>query len=135
MPSEPTAVASGVSATVYELSTAGLTPDPTITTLVETQPEFTTPIWTYLDQRVSDSADQERARRRSTTNRGLCGAMGKRFGVDPLSLGAIWGIETNYGAVLAQHQADQADHPLAGDAGLSASRPLRGRTSPISSRR
>src|SRR5437868_4105914 len=52
---EPTAVASGVSPTVYELSTAGLTPDPTIKTLVETQPEFTTPIWTYLDQRVTDS--------------------------------------------------------------------------------
>src|SRR4051812_33768475 len=33
---EPTAVASGVSPTVYELSTAGLTPDPTIKTLVET---------------------------------------------------------------------------------------------------
>src|SRR3569832_273616 len=51
----PTAVASGVSPAVYELSTAGLTPDPTIKNLVETQPEFTTPIWTYLDQRVTES--------------------------------------------------------------------------------
>ena len=52
---EATAVASGISPTVYELSTAGLTPDPTIKNLVETQPEFTTPIWTYLDQRVSEA--------------------------------------------------------------------------------
>jgi membrane-bound lytic murein transglycosylase B len=39
-----TAIASGVSPDVYDLSTAGLTPDPTIKNLVETQPEFTTPI-------------------------------------------------------------------------------------------
>ena len=33
-------------------------------------------------------------------NRALFAAIGKRFGVDPYMLGAIWGIETSYGAVL-----------------------------------
>lgn len=94
-----TAVASGVSPTVYELSTAGLTPDPTIKNLVETQPEFTTPIWTYLDQRVS-AARIKNGIAAMGLNRGLFAGVGKHFGVDPYILGAIWGIETSYGAVL-----------------------------------
>ena len=96
---ESTAVASGVSPTVYELSTAGLTPDPTIRNLVETQPEFTTPIWAYLDQRVTE-ARIKNGRMAIEKNRDLFGAIGKRFGVDPYLLASIWGIETSYGAVL-----------------------------------
>ena len=33
-------------------------------------------------------------------NAKLFAATAKRFGVDPYLLGAIWGIETNYGSVL-----------------------------------
>jgi membrane-bound lytic murein transglycosylase B len=96
---EPTAVASGVSPTVYELSTRGLTPDPAIRPLVETQPEFTTPIWTYLDQRVT-AARVAAGRLAFEKNRELFLATGRRFHVDPYLLAAIWGIETNYGTVL-----------------------------------
>ncbi|HVY49986.1 MAG TPA: lytic murein transglycosylase [Devosia sp.] len=96
---EPTAVASGVSPTVYELSTAGLTPDPAIKALVETQPEFATPIWTYLDQRVTDSRIAA-GRLAFEQNRELFLATARRFKVDPYLLAAIWGIETNYGTVL-----------------------------------
>ncbi|HEX4297659.1 MAG TPA: lytic murein transglycosylase [Devosia sp.] len=96
---ERVAVAAGVSANVYEAATRGLTPDPAIPKLVETQPEFTTPIWTYLDQRVNDRriADGKAA---MAKNKALFAAIGRRFGVDPYLLGAIWGIETSYGAVL-----------------------------------
>lgn len=96
---EPTAVAAGVSASVYELSTKGLSLDPSIPKLVEQQPEFTTPIWTYLDQRVTDERVANGIKA-MTDNRALFAAIGKRFGVDPYLLGAIWGIETSYGAVL-----------------------------------
>jgi membrane-bound lytic murein transglycosylase B len=97
---EATAVAAGVTPTVYELSTAGLTPDPTIPDLVETQPEFTTPIWDYLDQRVS-AARISAGKAAMDRNASLFAAVGRRFGVDPYVLGAIWGIETNYGTVLS----------------------------------
>jgi membrane-bound lytic murein transglycosylase B len=96
---EPTAIAAGVSATVYELSTKGLTPDPSIATLVEGQPEFTTPVWTYLDTRVTEKRVVA-GQKAIEANRGLFVATGKRFGVDPYLLGAIWGIETSFGAVL-----------------------------------
>ncbi len=81
----------------------GLTPDPTIKNLVETQPEFTTPIWEYLDQRVS-AARISVGKAAIDRNRDLFGAMGKRFGVDPYVLAAIWGIETNYGTVLGNRK-------------------------------
>src|SRR3569833_1942301 len=85
----PTAIASGVSETVYDLSTAGLTPDPTIKNLVETQPEFTTPIWTYLDQRVTASRIKN-GQAAFDKHRDLFGATGRRFGVDPYLLASIW---------------------------------------------
>ena len=93
------AVAAGIDPGVYDLSVAGLTPDPTIKTLVETQPEFTTPIWDYLDKRITDRRVST-GRAAIEANRALFAATGKRFGVDPYVLGAIWGIETDYGAVL-----------------------------------
>jgi len=97
---EPTAVAAGVSPAVYEQAVAGLTPDPSIEALVETQPEFSTPVWTYLDQRVTDRRIAA-GKAAIDAHRALFAATGRRFGVDPYLLAAIWGIETNYGAVLS----------------------------------
>ncbi len=97
------AVAAGVDPTVYDLSIEGLTPDPTIKNLVETQPEFTTPIWAYLDRRITDrriAAGQLAMQK----NDALFRAVGKKTGVDPYLLGAIWGIETDYGAVLGNRK-------------------------------
>lgn len=93
------AVAAGIEAAVYDRATDGLTPDPTIKSLVETQPEFTTPIWDYLSRRITDKrvATGQAAIEK---NNSLFQATGKRFGVDPYLLAAIWGVETDYGAVL-----------------------------------
>ncbi len=96
---EPTAVAAGVSPTVYESAIRGLTLDTTIPNLVDTQPEFTTPIWDYLDKRVSDERVAA-GMKAMAANAKLFAATAKRFGVDPYLLGAIWGIETSYGSVL-----------------------------------
>lgn len=96
---EAKAVAAGISAAVYRRATEGLTPDPAIKDLVETQPEFTTPIWNYLDTRVT-AGRISRGRQAMASHAALFEAVGKRFGVDPYVLGAIWGIETDYGAVL-----------------------------------
>ncbi|MEP7240931.1 MAG: lytic murein transglycosylase [Devosia sp.] len=94
-----TAIAAGVSPTVYELSTRGLTPDPDIGKQVDAQPEFTTPIWDYLDKRVTDQRVLA-GQKAMDANASLFSAVRQRFGVDPYLLGAIWGIETSYGAIL-----------------------------------
>ncbi len=96
---EPKAVAAGVNREIYRRATAGLTPDPAVPELVAGQPEFTTPIWEYLDTRVS-SGRIERGRAAIAANESLFDAIGRAYGVDPYVLGAIWGLETDYGAVL-----------------------------------
>ncbi len=96
---EAKAVEAGVSRQVYRSATAGLSPDPNIPKLVETQPEFTTPIWDYLDTRITEGRIS-RGKAKIEANRALFAAIGKRTGVDPYVLGAIWGVETDYGAVL-----------------------------------
>lgn len=93
------ALANGVSAHGYDSLTRGLTPDPRVPNLVETQPEFTTPVWDYIDTRVN-SGRIERGRTALADQGELFAAIGARYGVDPYLLGAIWGIETDYGAVL-----------------------------------
>ena len=96
---EAKAVAAGVDREVYRRATAGLTPDPNVPNLVTTQPEFTTPMWDYIDGRVT-SGRISRGKAAMASNSGLFEAAGRRYGVDPYILGAIWGLETDYGAVL-----------------------------------
>lgn len=93
------ALSNGVSAQTYDALTHGMTPDPRVPNLVETQPEFTTPVWDYIDTRVN-TGRIERGRAALARNADLFTAIGARYGVDPYLLGAIWGIETDYGAVL-----------------------------------
>ena len=97
---EAKAVAAGVSAAVYERATAGLTPDPRIPALVTSQPEFATPMWDYLDQRIT-AARVSRGQAAMAGNHALFAKIGGKYGVDPAILGAIWGMETDYGSVLA----------------------------------
>ena len=96
---EGRAVAAGIDRDVYRDATAGLTPDPDVPELVAGQPEFTTPIWDYLDRRVTERRIAA-GRAAINANRALFEAVGQRTGVDPYILGAIWGVETDYGAVL-----------------------------------
>jgi len=96
---ESKAVAAGIDRDVYRRAVAGLTPDPNVPDLVTSQPEFTTPVWDYIDTRVNAgriSRGQAAMARQQT----LFDAVGRAAGVDPYILGAIWGIETDYGAVL-----------------------------------
>jgi len=96
---EQKALAAGITPATWQAATAGLTPDPNVPNLVATQPEFTTPIWDYLDQRVT-SGRIERGRAAIERNRALFASVGQSSGVDPYILGAIWGMETDYGSVL-----------------------------------
>jgi membrane-bound lytic murein transglycosylase B len=96
---ESRAVAAGVSRETYRRATAGLTPDPNVPDLVTSQPEFTTPMWDYIEGRVS-AGRIARGQAAIAGSRELFEAAGRAYGVDPYILGAIWGLETDYGAVL-----------------------------------
>lgn len=96
---EGRAVDAGIDRDVYRQAVAGLTPDPNVPDLVTTQPEFTTPVWDYIDTRVN-AGRISRGQAAMGKQQALFDAVGRATGVDPYVLGAIWGIETDYGAVL-----------------------------------
>jgi len=93
------AVSAGVNGAFYDSIISGLEPDPRVPSLVETQPEFTTPIWDYLDARIS-TGRIERGKAALSRHSTLFAKVSEAYGVDPHILGAIWGMETDYGAVL-----------------------------------
>ncbi len=96
---ETRAAAAGIAREVYRRATDGLTPDPAVPEFSEAQPEFETPIWVYLDRRVSPERIA-RGRAAFADHRALIERVGTEFGVDPYLLAAIWGIESDYGAIL-----------------------------------
>src|SRR5688572_23317651 len=79
---EAKAVAAGVSRETYRRATASITPDPNVPELVTTQPEFTTPMWEYIDSRVS-SGRISRGQDAIAAHATLFEEAGQRYGVDP----------------------------------------------------
>lgn len=94
----PQAARQRVSRANFDRLTKGLTPDLRIMDLLDSQPEFTKAIWDYLDILVND--------RRVARGREMLAKYGAQFaaaerayGVDRHIIAAIWGVETDYGAI------------------------------------
>ena len=94
----PLAAARGITADSFDRLTADLAPDLSVLDLLDAQPEFTTPLWDYLaglvdDQRVADGRAQ------LDLHRDLLATVGTQSGVDPATVVAVWGVESDYGRV------------------------------------
>lgn len=95
-----TAAASGITRDTYQLVFSGVdSPDPAVLKAARYQPEFISPVWDYMDNRVTEGAVRE--------GQALAEQYGKwldliesRFGVSRYVLLAIWSIESSFGAVL-----------------------------------
>lgn len=95
------AVAQGISAERFDQLLADITPDMSVLPLLDAQPEFTTPIWDYLaalvdNQRINDG------RSRLTEHRALLDQVAAKYGVDPATVVAVWGVESDYGRVFGK---------------------------------
>ncbi|WP_295567661.1 lytic murein transglycosylase [uncultured Stenotrophomonas sp.] len=91
----------GIAADRFAAITAGLQPDPSVLPLLDAQPEFTTPIWDYLAalvdrQRVDDGLA------RLQQHRDLLQRVSAQYGVDPATIVAVWGVESDYGRVFGK---------------------------------
>lgn len=96
---EQKAIAAGIPKSVYKVAIKDLQPDPSIKVAESSQPEFERPIWAYLDQRIT-SDRINRGRAAFKRNEALFQNIGSAYGVDPYMLAAIWGVETDYGAIM-----------------------------------
>ncbi|GLQ16337.1 lytic murein transglycosylase [Maritalea porphyrae] len=97
---EKKAVAAGIPKSLYRQLTQGLVPDPAIKVAEGSQPEFERPIWDYLDRRITQDRIS-RGRNAFARNEQVFQKVGAKYGVDPYMLAAIWGVETDYGAIMS----------------------------------
>lgn len=86
----------GVSDATFTQHTLGLQPDMSVIDKLNFQPEFRTAIWDYLaglvdEQRVAEGQAML-ALHADTLKR-----VQERFGVDPATVVAVWGVESNFG--------------------------------------
>lgn len=88
----------GITAGTFDTYTQGLAADMSVLDLLDAQPEFTTPLWDYLaalvdDPRVADGQAM------LATHRDLLDRVSLAYGVDPATVVAVWGVESDFGRV------------------------------------
>jgi lytic murein transglycosylase len=108
----PQAQRRGVSRAVFDQQTAGMTPDLRLMDLMDSQPEFSKPIWDYLDTLVSEERIQK-GRALLATHRASFDAVEKAYGVDRHILAAIWGVETKFSAITGDRNVIRSTATLA----------------------
>jgi lytic murein transglycosylase len=90
------AVKQGVTRETFETLTRDIKPDTSLLELLDNQPEFRTPIWDYLaalvdDERVADGRERLKQWQSQLAD------VERQFGVDPATVVAVWGVESNFG--------------------------------------
>ena len=90
------AAARGISQATLQQAFAGVSLNQRVLELDQRQPEFTRPIWEYLDNAISDRRIAN-GRQLLVQYGDLLREVGQRFGVDPQYIVAIWGLESDYG--------------------------------------
>ncbi len=97
----PQALAAGVDASAFDRHAMSVTPDMTVLPLLDRQPEFTTAIWDYLaglvDQKRVDDGRAMMAKYASTLSQ-----VQSRFAVDPATVTAVWGVESDFGRIMGR---------------------------------
>ena len=90
------AVAAGVTGAVFDSHVRPVTPDLSVLKLLDSQPEFKTPIWDYLAALV-DAERVEDGQAMLRLHAGTLAEVQTRYGVDPATVVAVWGVESNFG--------------------------------------
>jgi lytic murein transglycosylase len=90
------AIAKGVSAQTFTRITKNLEPDLSVLERLDYQPEFKTPIWDYLAALVDDERIAEGRAMLARWHDTLL-AIEREYGVDPATVVAVWGVESNFG--------------------------------------
>ncbi len=106
------AEAAGVTDATFDRHALTLTPDMGVLPLLDRQPEFTTALWDYLAALV-DSRRIAQGKERLATYAPLLAEVQTRTGVDPATVVAVWGVESDYGQNFGQRPLLQSLGTLA----------------------
>ena len=96
------AVANGIDAALFDRVFAGVVPNPDVIRADSSQPEFTRPVWEYLDGAVSANR-VGRGRVLLAQHDLLLERITQRYGVEGAVLVAVWGLESNFGNNIGNH--------------------------------
>ncbi|HBZ95574.1 MAG TPA: lytic murein transglycosylase [Pseudomonas sp.] len=108
------AIAAGIDAALFDRVLAGVTPDPAVLKADSSQPEFTRPVWEYLDGAVSSSRIG-RGRVLLAQHSLVLERIEQQYGVEAPILVAIWGLESNFGNNIGSHSVIRSLATLAYD--------------------
>jgi len=97
----------GVRADTFERHTRDLVPDMSVIDRLNYQPEFRMPIWDYLSGLVDDERVQE-GRTLLAQHGEVLRRVEQRYGVDPATVVAVWGVESNFGQTFGRYPLVQA---------------------------
>lgn len=103
----PAARSGKVSDATWARHTAGLQADFSVIEKLNFQPEFRTPIWDYMSALVDEERVADGAARLAQHRQALERAE-ERFGVDPATVVAVWGVESNFGQTFGKYPLVQA---------------------------
>ena len=108
------ALGSGIAAATVDRAFAGLRPNPKVLELDSRPPERTQSWERYRSTRVSDQRVAA-ARQAMQANGAVLAEVGRRYGVDPAVIVAIWGLESNFGGYTGGFSVVEALATLAAD--------------------
>lgn len=90
------ATSRGIKAEVFDGALRGVEADADVIEAKERQPEFTLPIWEYINLLVEDARIAEGQRKLAAWSKVL-GEIERAYGVERHVVVAIWGVESGYG--------------------------------------
>ncbi|WP_313505636.1 lytic murein transglycosylase [Stutzerimonas kunmingensis] len=93
------ALAGGISAATFDQAFAGVQPDPAVIEADRSQPEFTRPVWQYLEGAISPQRVRS-GRRLLNEHAATLDQIEARYGVDRETLVAVWGLESSFGQIM-----------------------------------
>ena len=91
------ALAQGITPETFDSATAGIAPLPAILAMNANQPEFTRPVWSYLDSAVSARRIKD-AQFMLIRYGEVLDRIAAQSGVPKEILVSVWGMESDYGA-------------------------------------
>jgi lytic murein transglycosylase len=93
------ATAQGISGATFDRTMRGVEPDMKVLELMGNQPEFKTPVWDYLATLVDDQKVRE-GRAMLAKHASTLAAIEQAYGVDRHTVVAVWGVESDFGALV-----------------------------------